>query len=74
MDHEGMIHAGRGKDKEEILSLFVWKSRVKSSCAESRGSSKLLASAERVARQTVGSCVACVRIEAFGSFLLRLAQ
>ena len=31
MDHEGMSHAGRGggveKDKQEILSLFVWKSR-----------------------------------------------
>ena len=37
------------KDKQEILSLFVWKSRsesrVLSSCAESR-SSKLFASAE----------------------------
>ena len=45
VDHEGMSHAGcgggGGKDKEEILSLFVWKSRVKSSCAESRSESRV---------------------------------
>ena len=43
MDHEGMSRVGEGaeKDKQEILSLFVL-----SSCAESRGRSKLFASAE----------------------------
>ena len=75
MDHEGMSHAGcgggGGKDKEEILSLFVWKSRgrvlvqspvgspvAESSCAESRGRSKLFASERAVIQQAIGSCLA----------------
>ncbi len=76
VDHEGMSHAGcgggGGKDKEEILSLFVGesrgrvreesrsKSRVKGSCAESRGRSKLFASERAVVQQAIGSCLACL--------------
>ena len=64
MDHEGMSRAGEGveKNKEKIL-FFV---RVLSPVV---GVSFLLRQ-RVVARQTVGSCLAWVRVEAFGSFLL----
>ena len=53
---------GRGgaeKDKQEILSLFVLSPVVVVS---------FLLRQRVVARQAVGSCLAWVRVEAFGSF------
>ena len=49
------------KDKQEILSLFVLSPVVVVS---------FLLRQRVVVQQAVGSCLACVRVEAFGSFLL----
>ena len=67
MDHEGMSHAGRvgggaEKNKEKILFFVCVLGPVVVV--------SFLLRQRVVARQTVGSCLACVRVKAFGSFLL----
>ena len=52
---------GAEKDKQEILSLFV---------LSPVGVVSFLLRQRVVAQQAVGSCLAWVRVEAFGSFLL----